>query len=84
VLSAVFAMLIGVLAAFVGGTAVSNSPLQYLTNLFPAAGALIFWVLMIFGFGGASGRCDAFLTAHAAVSGRTVPSRRIRESGLFS
>ena len=70
VLTAVFAMLIGVLAAFVGGNAFGSDPLDYLTHLFPAVDGLIFWLLMIFGFGGASGAYGAFLTAHAAVSGR--------------
>jgi len=76
VLTAVFAMLIGVLAAFVGGGAFNNDPLDYLTRILPA-GALIFWLLMIFGFGGASGPYGAFLTAHAAVSGRAMPSAKI-------
>jgi NCS1 family nucleobase:cation symporter-1 len=76
VLTAVFAMLIGVLAAFVGGNGFSNDPLEYLTNLFPALNGVIFWLLMIFGFGGASGAYGSFLTAHAAVSGRGAAAER--------
>jgi NCS1 family nucleobase:cation symporter-1 len=73
VLTAVFAMLIGVLAAFAGGDAFANDPLQYLVHLLPGAAAW-FWLLTVFGFGGASGPYGAFLTAHAAVTGRPAAS----------
>lgn len=77
VLTAVFAMLIGVFAATVGAAAFYSDPLHFLTHQFHGAGALIFWLLLIAGFGGASGPYGAFLTAHAAVSGRTMAADRV-------
>lgn len=79
VITAVFAMLIGVFAATIGGAAFGSDPLQYLTQMFHGAGALVFWLLIIAGFGGASGPYGAFLTAHAAVSGRTMSTDRVHK-----
>ncbi len=84
VLTAVFAMLIGVLAAFAGDDAFANDPLQYLVHLLPGAAAW-FWLLTVFGFGGASGPYGAFLTAHAAVTRTNAsPAARFRGCGPCS
>jgi NCS1 family nucleobase:cation symporter-1 len=77
VLTASITMMIGVFAAVVGGNLFSANPLDYLTHLFSGAGVVIFWVIMIFGLGGASGPYGAFLTAYAAVSGRPVDAKRV-------
>jgi NCS1 family nucleobase:cation symporter-1 len=72
VLTASATMMIGAFGVVVGGDAFGANPLGYLTGQFSAAGTLLFWMLLIFGFGGASGPYGAFLTAFAAISSRGV------------
>ena len=70
VISATLTMAIGALAVVVAGDAFGADALGYLTGLFGGLATVAFWLLIICGFGGASGPYGAFLTGFAALSGR--------------